>query len=121
MHAPETLELSDADQWIQKHDTSGDGFVSPQDVLLVINWLNNQPTSHEPALNSLDVNGDGQVSPSDALQIIQALNQPTLGVPTPTEFDVHVRAVDDLFRSMDDDEDSEEALLDDDWLELLTQ
>jgi len=71
-------------------DVSVDGFVSPIDALLVINYLNAlastsngeaTPTdSAEAAL--LDINGDGYVSPLDALLVINHLNA---GVPDQPE------------------------------------
>lgn len=59
-------------------DTSGDGFVSPIDVLLVVNRLNDRSNaSRIPDLfdRLVDVNVDGFVSPLDALIVINHLNQ----------------------------------------------
>jgi len=59
-------------------DVNADGFVSPIDALLVINYLNSDP---RPLLSStrppffLDVDGDGQVFPIDALLVINYLNE----------------------------------------------
>jgi hypothetical protein len=62
-------------------DVNGDTFVSPIDVLQLINYLNNpanptqlslpRPTSGPPYL---DVNGDGFITPLDALIVINHLN-----------------------------------------------
>ncbi|MCA9182910.1 MAG: hypothetical protein KDA51_15720, partial [Planctomycetales bacterium] len=62
-------------------DVNGDGFVTPIDVLQVINYLNN-PTA--PKILNLadatglppfvDVNGDGLVTPNDTLTLINYLN-----------------------------------------------
>ncbi|MCA9225914.1 MAG: hypothetical protein KDA47_09900, partial [Planctomycetales bacterium] len=61
-------------------DVNADGFVSPIDALLVINFLNassagqlpqNRPTPGPPFW---DVNGDGQISPIDVGQVITYLN-----------------------------------------------
>jgi VCBS repeat-containing protein len=65
-------------------DVNGDGMVSPVDVLIIINELNENgsyPLPHggdgtgEPPAAMLDVNGDGIVSPLDALLIINELNE----------------------------------------------
>lgn len=61
-------------------DVSGDGVVSPIDVLQVVNYLNtpgNPTTLSLPAPGVapfLDVNGDGVVAPIDALLIVNYLN-----------------------------------------------
>ncbi len=59
-------------------DVSGDGILSPLDVLLVINYLNSGGGSGEgePSDDRYDVNDDGIVSPLDALVLISALNDP---------------------------------------------
>ena len=59
-------------------DTNGDGKVSPIDVLIIINWLNDptKPTTVPPAPANLDVNGDGIITPNDALIIINWINTP---------------------------------------------
>lgn len=61
-------------------DVNGDGFVSPIDALLVINYLND-PTKpktltlpHVAAPPYVDVDGDGFVAPKDVLFIINYLN-----------------------------------------------
>ncbi len=60
-------------------DISGDGFISPIDVLLVINYLNSNnspriPDNQPPEFGMLDVNNDGFVTPIDALIPINYLN-----------------------------------------------
>ncbi len=66
-----------------QYDLSGDGEVSPQDVLIVINAINANPNKQlyelpelRMAVPKIDVNGDGELSPSDALTIINYLNDP---------------------------------------------
>ncbi len=64
-------------------DVNGDGYVSPIDVLIVVNSLNQRGTfpvptggtaTGEPPSEMPDVNGDGVVSPIDALIIINRIN-----------------------------------------------
>lgn len=60
-----------------KFDVNNDGFVSPIDALIVINYLNTRPvppleTTLPP--NYLDVDGSGFVSAVDILQVINFLN-----------------------------------------------
>lgn len=59
-------------------DTSGDGFVSARDVLLVINAINRSTSDGEATdmqfFGRADVNGDSVVSARDVLQIINYLN-----------------------------------------------
>jgi hypothetical protein len=77
-----TMPLGEAN----RYDVSGDGFVSPVDVLHIINLLNDdtppfvfnplpvpQPISPEP-FPYYDVNGDGDVSAADSLMVISYLN-----------------------------------------------
>ncbi|MBI2477539.1 MAG: hypothetical protein HYV60_02475, partial [Planctomycetia bacterium] len=63
---------------INANDVNGDGFVSPLDVLIVINFLNAGNTSLPTELGDppifLDVSGDNAVSPLDALIVINFLN-----------------------------------------------
>ncbi|MEO8268485.1 MAG: dockerin type I domain-containing protein, partial [Aureliella sp.] len=59
-------------------DVNRDGYVSPMDVLLIINELNLSKGSYARttvAGNVLDVTGDGLLSPIDALQVINYLNR----------------------------------------------
>ena len=60
-----------------RFDVNNDGFISPVDVLIVINHLNSRPVSPLPATlpaNYMDVDGSGFVSPNDILQVINFLN-----------------------------------------------
>jgi len=54
-------------------DVDRDGAVSPQDALIVINYLNDPAAMISAELN-LDVNGSGETSPIDALVVINRLN-----------------------------------------------
>ena len=63
-------------------DVNDDGFVSPLDALLVINYLNSigpealaAPTVDRQPGPFVDVSGDGFVSPLDALYVINELNR----------------------------------------------
>lgn len=66
---------------LDANDVNGDGTVSPLDVLLIINELNEKgayelsETGELAEGPTLDVNGDGSVSPLDALMIINHLNR----------------------------------------------
>ncbi|MEZ4314069.1 MAG: trypsin-like serine protease [Polyangiaceae bacterium] len=60
-------------------DVNGDGYVSPIDSLLIINYLNAGNPSQLPAQrvtgsSFYDTNGDGYVSPIDSLLVINYLN-----------------------------------------------
>lgn len=61
-------------------DVSGDGFVSPIDVLQIVNYLNNPTNPTTLTLPApgvppfLDVNGDGFVSSIDVLLVVNHLN-----------------------------------------------
>ncbi len=60
-------------------DVSGDGFVSPIDVLLIINYLNSGQPTFLPNANVtpppfLDPSGDERVSPLDIVLIVNYLN-----------------------------------------------
>ena len=64
------------------YDVDGDGFLTPLDPLIIINYINNngvgpieEPGEGESALPDLDVDGDGEVSPLDILILINRLNQ----------------------------------------------
>ena len=64
------------------YDVDGDGFLTPLDPLIIINYINNngvgpidEPGEGESALPDLDVDGDGVVSPLDILILINRLNQ----------------------------------------------
>lgn len=59
-------------------DVNRDGYVSPMDVLLIINELNlatGRFARTTVAGNVLDVTGDGLLTPIDALQVINFLNR----------------------------------------------
>ena len=65
-------------------DVNGDGFVSPIDALIIINFLNTNgsQTLTTPSANNqpppyLDPSGDGIVAPIDVLLIVNALNDPS--------------------------------------------
>ena len=65
-------------------DVNNDGFVSPIDPLIVINYLNNGgepflPNSGVDPAPFLDPNGDEFVTPLDALLIINFLNDNSTG------------------------------------------
>jgi hypothetical protein len=62
-------------------DVDNDGFISPIDVLLIINRLNSQgagplptPTPGFQPPPYYDTNGDGQLSPIDALLVVNFVN-----------------------------------------------
>jgi hypothetical protein len=61
-------------------DVNGDGFLMPVDVLLLVNYLNNNPDGYAlppaPATPPpfYDVNGDNYVTPTDILLVINELN-----------------------------------------------
>ena len=71
-------------------DVTDDGFITPQDVLVIVNELNSAGgrklqsvfplrSLHAPPSSSVrwfwDVNGDHYLTPLDALQIINVLNE----------------------------------------------
>ncbi len=65
-------------------DVNADGRISPQDALIVINYLNTGRTRDLPSSGLvpppfIDVNGDRRVSPQDALLVINRLNQGSPG------------------------------------------
>ena len=62
-----------------RHDVNADGFVSPIDVLIIVNLLNSRgpsiPVADLPGPpDYVDVNGDNNVDPRDALAIINFIN-----------------------------------------------
>ena len=68
-------------------DVSGDGVVSPLDVLLVIIELNRGGGGGEPDPGQppyLDVTGDGNVTPRDALIVINHLNRSNIDSSAPS-------------------------------------
>ena len=79
--AMRTLVVTDSDGSFHNaanpNDTNDDGFVSPIDALLVINYLNANgpgPTPSGSPPPYIDVNGDNFISAIDALLVINALN-----------------------------------------------
>jgi hypothetical protein len=66
-------------------DVDGDGFVTPNDVLRVVQYLNmNGVRLVPPSLDRppfIDVSGDGVVSPRDAMLVINYLHTPALAQP----------------------------------------
>ena len=71
-------------------DASGDSFVSPIDVLKIVNYLNfnpnptnsklpNPPAQNPPAAGRIDVNNDGYASPIDSLMVVSFLNSQGAG------------------------------------------
>jgi hypothetical protein len=72
----------------QPLDVSDDGYISPLDAVLVINYLNAAPNGSVPTRAAslsagssfgpyLDTSGDGVVSPLDAVMVINYLNSRT--------------------------------------------
>ncbi len=67
-----------------RRDTNDDGIISPIDVLVVVNELNERDVSdpsgllpaarHADVMRYYDVNGDGYAAPLDVLQIVNYLN-----------------------------------------------
>jgi hypothetical protein len=55
-------------------DVNNDGFVSPIDPLIVVNYLNRGDLEAESTTMYVDVTGDGHVSPIDALTLVNYLN-----------------------------------------------
>jgi hypothetical protein len=66
-------------------DSSGDGFVTPLDALVVINFLNQSGAGADPLslrlTKYLDTSGDGFISAIDALLVINRLNSPPSAAP----------------------------------------
>lgn len=63
---------------VDPNDVDGDGFLTPIDVLILINHINGQgsgasPQEGEPGMK-VDVDGDGHVSPIDVLILINVIN-----------------------------------------------
>ncbi len=61
-------------------DVNEDGFLSPIDVLNVINYLQRNgtgqlPNERPPETFAVDVNADGFVAPIDVLQVINRLQR----------------------------------------------
>jgi hypothetical protein len=65
-----------------RFDVNGDGTVAPQDVLLIINFLNSRGASTVDGITAppyRDVNGDNAITSIDALQIINFINSSLIG------------------------------------------
>ena len=68
----------------RKQDVNADGFISPIDVLIVVNLLNSRgpsvPVEGLPGPpDYVDVNGDNVVNPLDALEVINYINSQSGG------------------------------------------
>ncbi|WP_153557672.1 tandem-95 repeat protein [Roseimaritima sediminicola] len=77
--SPNTMEQLDNGTLVNT-DVSADGFLAPNDLLLVINQLNRTGSISVSELNTppppyVDVDGDGQVLPKDAAIVLNALNR----------------------------------------------
>jgi len=67
---------------VHPHDVNNDGFITPLDALIVINYLNANgsqqlpvpPVAPDEPPPFLDCTGDGNVTPLDALHVINDLN-----------------------------------------------
>ncbi|MCL4205187.1 MAG: cadherin repeat domain-containing protein [Pirellulaceae bacterium] len=98
------------------HDANGDGWVTPLDVLVLINELNQRtiidaqnrlPTTRPlgSTLPYFDVVGDGTCSPIDVLSVINFLNRDLFGAPegeADSDADQTRRSVDQIFDEWDD-------------------
>jgi VCBS repeat-containing protein len=67
---------------VNNYDVNGDGFVSPIDALILINYINTNgmgplPLPPLPVPPYLDPDGDGSILPIDVLGTIQAINDQT--------------------------------------------
>ncbi|QDT11350.1 beta strand repeat-containing protein [Stieleria marina] len=99
-------------------DTSADGQISPQDILVVLNELSENAANGESAAAQSgtmleDVNGDGAVTPADALEVINWLAEHGHGSAQAEA--AHVASlIDAVFADADDDD--EAALLSEDLL-----
>lgn len=65
---------------VEPLDVNDDGFITPIDSLLIINYMNRNfgdptPPADEPPPPYYDVNGDNYITPIDALQVINYLNR----------------------------------------------
>jgi hypothetical protein len=65
---------------VEPLDVNSDGYITPIDALLVINYMNRNfgdptPPADEPPPPYCDVNGDNYITPIDALQVINYLNR----------------------------------------------
>jgi hypothetical protein len=71
--------IQDRTPAIDPHDVDGDGFITPIDVLILINQINSQGSGTNPLEGELgrriDIDGDGHVSPIDVLILINVINR----------------------------------------------
>ncbi len=87
-------------------DTNGDGLITPNDALQVINEINSRGArslldSNIPHQPYVDVNGDNLVTPNDILRIINYLNSNTFsGVGGEGESSVVDRSVDQMYSEL---------------------
>jgi hypothetical protein len=70
--------IKDRAPTIDPNDVDGDGFITPIDVLILINHINSQGSGSssqegEPG-RRVDIDGDGHVSPIDVLILINVIN-----------------------------------------------
>lgn len=67
------------------YDVDGDGFITPLDVLILINHINTHGTGAIPeegeGTRRIDVDGDGLISPIDVLILINIINNQSDGGP----------------------------------------
>ncbi len=85
-------------------DVNQDGYTTPLDALLVVNWLNQTERGTAPA--SLDTNEDGNVTPIDMLLIVNKLNHVAAGERESVSLAPVIEAgsVDDFFGTMEEEE-----------------
>ncbi|XZE20145.1 dockerin type I domain-containing protein [Pirellulaceae bacterium SH449] len=67
------------------YDVDGDGFITPLDVLILVNHINTNGTGAIPeegeGTRRIDVDGDGLISPIDVLILINIINSQSDGGP----------------------------------------
>ena len=77
---PTVPVVTPVDSSNRQRDINADGFVTALDVLMVINFINKQPTAVKTAelgtdgKNTLDINGDGDITALDVLTLLNAIN-----------------------------------------------
>jgi hypothetical protein len=74
---------------VNRFDVNNDGFVTPLDALIIIDFLNAYGSQRLPPITQnpqyfYDVDGDGWVTPSDALAVIDYLNSHPPGIAPAT-------------------------------------
>ncbi len=87
----QTLAIQTPLNWfnpLSSFDVSGNGFVTPLDALLVINYINQRGSGNQmPTFDPLqplvhgfyDVNGSNSIEPLDVLLVINRLNETSAG------------------------------------------